>query len=177
MLLTAVAPDHVLRSIFGSQLLHRTARPLIPPSSRIILDPRCHPSCGPSPAPVPNRDLLLRPKNGPHHAGSLNLQFLTVYERRAIIVHMSMTSLNISLPQPLKDFVEERVKEGGYSTPSEYVRGLLREDQKRRAEERLEALLLEGLNSGKPIAVTPEYWEKKRQQLIKRHNTKNKVKR
>jgi len=88
---------------------------------------------------------------------------------------MSMTSLNISLPQPLKNFVEERVKEGGYSTPSEYVRELLREDQKRRAEEKLEALLLEGLNSGKPIDVTPEYWEKKRQQLIERHRTKKKV--
>ena len=56
--------------------------------------------------------------------------------------------------------MEERVKEGGYSTPSEYVRELLREDQKRRTEERLEALLLAGVNSGKPIAVTPEYWER-----------------
>jgi antitoxin ParD1/3/4 len=88
---------------------------------------------------------------------------------------MSMTSLNISLPQPLKDFVEERVKDGGYSTPSEYVRELLREDQKRRAEEKLEALLLESLNSGEPIAISPEYWEKKRQQLIERHRAKKKV--
>ena len=88
-----------------------------------------------------------------------------------------MTALNISLPQPLKDFVEERVKEGGFSPPSEYVRELLREDQQRRAEEKLEALLLESLNSGKPIKITPEYWEKKRQQLIKRHNSKNKISR
>jgi antitoxin ParD1/3/4 len=90
---------------------------------------------------------------------------------------MSMTSLNISLPQPLKNFVEERVKEGGFSPPSEYVRELLREDQQRRAEEKLEALLLEGLNSGKPIKITPEYWEKKRQQLTKRHNSKKKISR
>ncbi|MGA2263503.1 MAG: type II toxin-antitoxin system ParD family antitoxin [Acidobacteriota bacterium] len=88
---------------------------------------------------------------------------------------MSMTSLNISLPQPLKDFVEERVKQGGYSTPSEYVRELLREDQKRRAEEKLEALLLEGLNSGKPIDVTQEYWEKKRRRLVERSRTKKLV--
>jgi antitoxin ParD1/3/4 len=88
---------------------------------------------------------------------------------------MSMTSLNISLPQPLKDFVEERVKEGGYSTPSEYVRELLREDQKRRVEEKLEAFLLEGLDSGKPIEITPEYWENKRKQLIERHNTKTRA--
>lgn len=83
--------------------------------------------------------------------------------------------MNISLPQPLKDFVEERVKQGGYSTPSEYVRELLREDQKRRAEEKLEALLLEGLNSGKPIDVTQEYWEKKRRRLVERSRTKKLV--
>lgn len=80
-----------------------------------------------------------------------------------------MTSLNISLPQALKDYVEEQAKGGGYSTPSEYVRALLREDQKRHSQQKLEALLLEGFNSGHPIAVTPEYLEKKRQQLIKRH--------
>lgn len=46
---------------------------------------------------------------------------------------MSMASLNISLPQPLKDYVEAQVKGSGYSTPSEFVRELLRQDQKRRA--------------------------------------------
>jgi antitoxin ParD1/3/4 len=85
---------------------------------------------------------------------------------------MSLASLNISLPQPLKDYVEAQVKEGGYSTPSEYVRELVRRDRKQRAEERLEALLLEGLNSGEPIEITPEYWENKRQQLIERHSNK-----
>jgi len=88
---------------------------------------------------------------------------------------MSMTSLNISLPQPLKNYVEERVKEGGYSTPSEYVRELLRKDQQRCAEKKVEVLLLEGLKSGKPIEITSKYWKNKRQQLIKRHGTKNKV--
>ena len=79
-----------------------------------------------------------------------------------------MTSLNISLPQALKDYLESQVKEGGYSTPSEYIRTLVREDQKRRAEQTLEALLLEGINSGKPIEITSEYWEEKRRQLIQR---------
>jgi antitoxin ParD1/3/4 len=85
---------------------------------------------------------------------------------------MSMTSLNISLPSSLKEFVEAQVQESGFSTPSEYIRNLVRDDQKRRAEEKLEALLLEGLNSGEPIEITPEYWEKKRTQLIERHNKK-----
>jgi antitoxin ParD1/3/4 len=85
---------------------------------------------------------------------------------------MSMTSLNISLPSSLKEFVENQVQESGFSTPSEYIRSLLRDDQKRRAEEKLEALLLEGLNSGEPIEITPEYWEKKRARLIERHKKK-----
>ena len=83
-----------------------------------------------------------------------------------------MTSLNISLPQALRDYVEGQVRDSGYSTPSEYVRSLLREDQKRRSQEKLEALLLEGLESGKPIEITPEYWEGKRRQLVQRHNRK-----
>ena len=88
---------------------------------------------------------------------------------------MSMASLNISSPQSLKDYVEGQVQAAGYSTPSEYVRELLRQDQQRRAEQKLEALLLEGLNSGDPIEITPEYWENKRRQLIERHARKTGV--
>jgi antitoxin ParD1/3/4 len=85
---------------------------------------------------------------------------------------MSMASLNISLPQSLKDYVEDQVESGGYSTPSEYVRELLRRDRDHRAEVKLEALLLAGLNSGEPIEITPEYWENKRRKLIERHSRK-----
>ena len=88
---------------------------------------------------------------------------------------MSMASLNISLPQSLKDYVENQVKDSGYSTPSEYVREVLRQDQSRRAEQALKALLLEkGLNSGDPIEITPEYWENKRKQLVERHAARKK---
>jgi antitoxin ParD1/3/4 len=55
--------------------------------------------------------------------------------------------MNISLPDPLKEFVEHQIAEGRYSSVSEYVRELIREDEKRKAQERLEALLLEGLES------------------------------
>jgi antitoxin ParD1/3/4 len=54
---------------------------------------------------------------------------------------MRLTSMNISLPEELKTYVEEQAK-GGFSTPSEFVRELIRQDQKRRARERLEQLLL-----------------------------------
>lgn len=80
---------------------------------------------------------------------------------------MSMTSMNISLPEQLKEYVEERTR-SGYSTPSEYVRELIREDQKRRARERLDCLLLEGLNSGDPVPANAEFWtELKREAAAK----------
>ena len=40
-----------------------------------------------------------------------------------------MTSLNISLPAPLKQYVESRVSTGDYGTPSEYLRELIRRDK------------------------------------------------
>jgi antitoxin ParD1/3/4 len=84
----------------------------------------------------------------------------------------NLTSLNISLPRSLKDYVEGRVKEGSFSTPSEYLRSLLREDLRRNAQEKLEAALLEGLSSGKAIEGTPEYWDRKRRQLAERQKRK-----
>jgi len=45
---------------------------------------------------------------------------------------MSMTSLNISLPQALKEYVERQVASGDWGTPSEYVRELIRQDKERR---------------------------------------------
>ncbi|MGP0064221.1 MAG: type II toxin-antitoxin system ParD family antitoxin [Isosphaeraceae bacterium] len=79
-----------------------------------------------------------------------------------------MDTMNIALPETMKHFVQERVSEGGYSSVSEYIRELIRADQKRKAEERIDALLLEGLDSGQPIAVTPEYWEEKKRRLTER---------
>jgi antitoxin ParD1/3/4 len=94
---------------------------------------------------------------------------LTIYDVTDRLKLMRLASLNISLPQTLKDYVEEQVGANGYSTPSEYIRELIRQDQKRRTDDRLEALLLEGLNSGTPLEITPEYWDNKRRQLIERH--------
>ena len=58
-----------------------------------------------------------------------------------------MQTMNISLPDPLKEFVDHQIADGRYSSASEYIRELIREDEKRKAEQRLEALLLEGLES------------------------------
>jgi len=79
-----------------------------------------------------------------------------------------METLNFSLPEELKRWVEAQVTSGGYGNTSEYIRELIRLDRKRKAEERLEKLLIEGLDSGEPIEVTPEYWERKRRKLVAR---------
>jgi antitoxin ParD1/3/4 len=68
-----------------------------------------------------------------------------------------VTSLNISLPEELKNYIEEQAK-GSYSTPSEYVRDLVRQDRRRRAKEQIDVLLAEGLASGKPVAAGRRFW-------------------
>ena len=79
-----------------------------------------------------------------------------------------MGTMNISLPDSLKAFVEAQIIGGGYSSASEYVCALIRADQKRKAEERLEALLLEGLNSGEPSAMTAADWQEIRREVKER---------
>lgn len=79
-----------------------------------------------------------------------------------------MTTINISLPDAMREWIEDQLKSGAYGNASEYIRDLIRFDQKRRAEERLETLLLEGLNSGRVMEVTAEYWAKKKRALVAR---------
>ncbi|MBD2665484.1 hypothetical protein B6N60_04369 [Richelia sinica FACHB-800] len=77
-----------------------------------------------------------------------------------------MTTVNISLPDSMRDFINEQVEKGGYSTTSEYIRHLIRQDLERVQKSRIEKLLLEGLDSGEAIEITDEWWEQKRSQLI-----------
>jgi antitoxin ParD1/3/4 len=72
--------------------------------------------------------------------------------------------MNISLPEPLKKFVDRQVKERGYAGASDYVRELIRSDEKRAAGELLRKLIAEGLASGEPMRVDDAYWKRKRKQ-------------
>jgi len=67
-----------------------------------------------------------------------------------------MTTMNISLPDSLKDYVDEQVDVGGYGTSSEYVRELIRKDQDRK---RLRAMILQGATSGLAAPVDADYFE------------------
>ena len=65
-----------------------------------------------------------------------------------------MTSLNISLPDPLKAYVEDRVSTGDFGTPSEFIRNLIRQDKEQRRL-RLESELLDALQT-KELAISAE---------------------
>ena len=73
-----------------------------------------------------------------------------------------MTTLNISLPDQMRAFVESQVSRGLYSTASDYIRDLIRDDQKRKDQERLELLLLASLEVGDSQEITPEFFERLR---------------
>jgi antitoxin ParD1/3/4 len=66
-----------------------------------------------------------------------------------------MTTMNISLPDSLKDFVDEQVEQRGYGTSSEYVRELIRKEQDRL---QLRELLLEGASSAPTKPVSDAYF-------------------
>ena len=76
-----------------------------------------------------------------------------------------MSTMNISLPETLKAFVDDQVTERGYSTSSEYVRELIRRDQDR---QQLKGLLLQGAKSKKGAVADAAYFNGLRQKLKQR---------
>jgi len=67
-----------------------------------------------------------------------------------------MSTMNISLPENLKDFVDAQVSQRGYGTSSEYVLELIRRDQDR---QHLRGLLLAGGECEPTAAVEDAYIE------------------
>ncbi|MGM3388806.1 type II toxin-antitoxin system ParD family antitoxin [Stutzerimonas stutzeri] len=73
-----------------------------------------------------------------------------------------MSTMNISLPDALKSFVDEQVNQRGYGTSSEYVRELIRKDQDR---QHLRGLLLAGAASAPTAPVDADYFESLRDRV------------
>jgi antitoxin ParD1/3/4 len=71
-----------------------------------------------------------------------------------------MSTMNISLPDGLKAFVDEQVETRGYGTSSEYVRELIRRDQDR---QQLKQLLLDGAASPLTSPVDAAYFDSLRE--------------
>ena len=78
-----------------------------------------------------------------------------------------METMNISLPEQMKAFVDSQIAAGRYSSVSEYVRALIRADERRKAEEQLEAALLEGLRSEKTALTRQDFDDIRRQALAR----------
>jgi antitoxin ParD1/3/4 len=76
-----------------------------------------------------------------------------------------MRTMNISLPESLKSYVDEQVAGRGFATSSEYLRELIRRDQDR---ERLRALLLDGANSAPTEPADDAYFDALRERVRKR---------
>lgn len=86
--------------------------------------------------------------------------------------------MSISLPTELKEFANKKGSGGDYSTPSDYIRSLIRKD-KEEAWARLETMLLEGLKSGEAIVDSEEsreYLRKEARRRLAEHRTSRPVK-
>jgi antitoxin ParD1/3/4 len=74
-----------------------------------------------------------------------------------------MATMNVSLPEPMKDWVDVQVKSGEYANVSDYIRDLIRHDQRRR--QTLEESIREGLDSGRSSRKAEEVMSKAKARL------------
>lgn len=79
-----------------------------------------------------------------------------------------MATMNISLPDPMKEFVETQAAKEGFGTVSEYLRTMIRHEQKRQAKVALEARFQEAVDSGPATPMTREDWEAIEQKAMER---------
>ena len=77
-----------------------------------------------------------------------------------------MTTMSISLTDDMKAFIEAQVVQEGYATASEYLSTLIREAQKRKAKQALEAKFREAQESGPSTPMTREDWVALRKEAL-----------
>lgn len=84
-----------------------------------------------------------------------------------------MATMNISLPDQMKAWVESRSEDGRYSNASDYVRDLIRREQQRaRAIAELDEMIQEGINSGispRTPAQLREYARQRADEAMREH--------
>jgi antitoxin ParD1/3/4 len=81
-----------------------------------------------------------------------------------------MATMNVSLPDEMKTFVETQAAKEGFGTTSEYLRSVIRDVQKRQAKQALEAKLREALESGPSEPMTREDWDELERKVWERHH-------
>jgi antitoxin ParD1/3/4 len=97
-----------------------------------------------------------------HSQGQLTqMEMAHRFDNRCQIEHhrrMSNTTMNIALPEPMRAYVAERVAAGSYGNTSEYVRELIRRDQREQERLRLRLLVEQGLGSGPATPMSKADW-------------------
>jgi antitoxin ParD1/3/4 len=79
-------------------------------------------------------------------------------------------NISIDIPDDVRAYVETQVIAGAYSSIGEYFIDLVQQDQKRKAQAKLEALLRAGIDS-QGQEVTPEYWQDLRSTVLGQNST------
>ena len=77
--------------------------------------------------------------------------------------------MKLTLSSSLSERVATLAVERGFEGPERYIEALLDEDWRQLAGDALDELLLEGLESGGSIEVTPEFWDEQKRNFIERH--------
>jgi len=80
---------------------------------------------------------------------------------------MDRNSVTVDLPERLRSFVDERIRQGDYANESEYFRDLVRRDREEQAVRRLRELIEEGLSSGPPREMTDSDWAELRRVALR----------
>lgn len=83
-------------------------------------------------------------------------------------------SIEVHLSEPAQSFVEEQVAAGQFTSPSDFIVNLVEQARREAAHKRFEKLLLEGLDSGPGVEVTPDYWQKKKEEWTRKYGRADK---
>jgi antitoxin ParD1/3/4 len=78
-----------------------------------------------------------------------------------------MSTIQLDLPEPIRQFVDEQVAKEGFGGPGDYIQSILRDLQKRKAQEDVEAALLQGLDSP-ARELRSEEWADMRREALQR---------
>ena len=77
-----------------------------------------------------------------------------------------MENITIPLTNSLKEFFDSEITSGAGHDPAEVIEKLVREERKRRARRKVEAMLDKSLASGEPTEMTPEDWKQLRKRVL-----------
>jgi antitoxin ParD1/3/4 len=79
---------------------------------------------------------------------------------------MSRNTMSFALPENMREYIDARVSDGSYGNTSEYLRELIRRDQREQAAQRLRDLIADGLASGDGREATDDVISEMRERAL-----------